>query len=127
MNVGGMSKLLTLILLWCAINTVGEVLIKFGAHRLAPIQLNGFKPILAIIMAILKNPYVLLGTFFCAIDLVVWMYILKNGDLSVVNPLAAINYVFAVGAGVVFFHEVMTFYRLLGVACICAGAYFITR
>ena len=120
-----MQRVLLLILLWCGINTLGEVLIKFGSRTLSdPGAVAGYPQL---ILEVLRNPLVMLGVIVSAVDLLLWIYILKFGDLSVVAPLTSINYVFAVVAGCVLFGEVFTMNRMIGLLLICGGTYFISR
>lgn len=120
-----MQKLLILVLAWCGINTVGEVLIKFGARTLS--EPDSMGDIWRILWEVVQNPLILVGVLFCAADLLLWIYILKSGDLSVVVPLTAINYIFALVAGYFCFNEVISLNRLLGIALICGGTFFLSR
>lgn len=120
-----MRRLLLFILAWCGINTVGEVLIKFGARTL--IEPESLGDIWRLVWEVVHNPLILIGVLFCAADLLLWIYILKSGDLSVVVPLTAINYIFALVAGYFCFNEIITVNRLLGIALICGGTFFLSR
>lgn len=120
-----MQRLLILILLWCGVNTLGEILIKFGSRTLT--EPNSMSGILGLVWEVIQNPLVMAGVIVSAADLLLWIYILKSGDLSVVAPLTAINYIFAVVAGCVLFNEVLTINRVIGILLICSGTFFISR
>lgn len=114
-----------MILLWCGINTLGEILIKIGGRSLTePESLSG---ILRFLGEVVQNPLIMIGVIVSAADLLLWIYILKSGDLGVVAPLTAINYIFAVVAGCVLFDEVLTVSRVIGILLICGGTFFISR
>jgi Predicted membrane protein len=120
-----LPRLIVLIVIWCSINTLGEILLKIGAASLS--EPNSLSGILRLLIEVIQNPIVLLGVGTCAIDLLLWIYILKNGELSVVAPLSAINYIFAAGAGWILFGETLSLNRSIGVLLICGGAFFISR
>ena len=114
-----------LILIWCGVNTLGEILIKFGSRSLTePDSISG---IARLVLQVIQTPLVMLGIVACAVDLLLWIYILKNGDLSVVAPLSAVNYIFAVAAGYLLFGEALSVNRIIGILLICGGAFFISR
>lgn len=83
--------------------------------------------ILRLVWEVIQNPLVMLGVIVCAVDLLLWIYILKNGDLSLVAPLTAINYIFAVAAGCLLFGETISVNRIIGISLICGGTFFIGR
>lgn len=120
-----MQRLLMLILIWCGVNTLGEILFKFGSRTLC--EPNSLFDIPHLILDVIQNPLVMLGIIISAIDLLLWIYILKNGDLSVVAPLTAINYIFAVTAGCLLFGESLSVSRVVGILLISGGTFFISR
>ncbi|MBP2650837.1 MAG: protein of unknown function transrane [Firmicutes bacterium] len=120
-----LPRIIVLILIWCCINTVGEILLKFGAASLS--EPTSLSSLLGVLLEVVQNPRVLLGIVACAADLLLWIYILKSGELSVVAPLSAVNYIFAAGAGWLLFGETLSMNRIIGVLFICGGAFFISR
>jgi len=120
-----LKRLFILILIWCGINTLGEILLKFGAASLS--EPNSLSSVFRLLLEVIQNPLVLLGITTCAVDLLLWIYILKNGELSVVAPLSAVNYIFAAGAGWLLFGEALSMNRIIGVLLMCGGAFFICR
>ncbi len=50
-----------------------------------------------------------------------WIYVLGNADLSFAQPFTALSYVVVSGCAVVYFHEQVTVFRVLGIAFILAG------
>lgn len=120
-----MQRLIVLVLIWCGFNTLGEIMIKLGGRYLS--EPAGWSDGLRIIGEVLRNPLVMAGVAVSAADLLLWIYILREGDLSVVAPLTAINYIFAIVAGCLVFGETLTIYRIVGIILICGGTFFITR
>lgn len=120
-----MKKLLTLILLWCGVNAMGEFLIKFGTRSLMDPQTP--QEILPWIWEVIRNPLIMLGVVFCALDLLILIFILKNGDLGVVVPLTSLSYILALAVGCIMFHEVLTIPKVVGIVLICGGTYILSR
>ncbi|MEN6413116.1 MAG: EamA family transporter [Veillonellales bacterium] len=120
-----MKHLLILIVLWCCINSTGEILIKLGTRSLITPQ--NTQEVLLWIGEVIQNPLILFGVAISAIDLLLWIFILKSGDLSVVVPLTSLNYIFAIAVGCIIFHENFTLSRMVGILLICGGAYFVSR
>jgi Predicted membrane protein len=120
-----MQKLITLILLWCGVNSAGEILIKLGTNSLITPQTP--QEILLWIGEVIRSPLIMFGVAISAIDLLLWIFILKSGDLSVVVPLTSLNYIFAIAVGCIIFHEDFTISRMVGILLICGGTYFISR
>ncbi|MBR5028849.1 MAG: EamA family transporter, partial [Bacteroidales bacterium] len=54
-----------------------------------------------------------------------WMYLLKNHDLSVIHPLSGASFIFSMILASAVFGESIPMIRWLGVALIIAGMYFI--
>ena len=120
-----MRKLLAFILLWCGVNSAGEVLIKLGTSSLMDPQNS--REILPWIWEVVRNPLIMVGVAISALDLLLWIFILKSGDLGVVVPLTSLNYIFALAIGCIVFHETLTLSRVVGILFICGGTYFLSR
>ena len=58
---------------------------------------------------------------------VLWFYIIKNNDLSLVYPLISISYIFGMLAAVYIFHETVPLSRWIGVVLIMIGVAFLTK
>lgn len=120
-----MKELLILVLLWCGVNSTGEILIKFGTRSLITPQTP--QEILLWIGEVIQNPLIMSGVVISAFDLLLWVFILKSGDLSVVVPLTSLNYIFAIAIGCFIFNESFTASRAVGILLICGGTYFVSR
>ena len=120
-----MRQLLVIILIWCGVNTAGEVLIKLGTASLMDPQSP--REILPYVWGVMRNPLIMIGVVVFAIDLLIWIFILKSGDLGVVLPLTSLNYIFALALGCIIFNEVLTVSKVVGILLICSGTYFLSR
>ena len=58
---------------------------------------------------------------------ILWFYILKHNDLSLVYPLISISYIFGTIAAVFIFHETVSPMRWFGVLFIMIGVAFLAK
>jgi len=56
-----------------------------------------------------------------------WMIVLAHADLSYAQPITALSYVTVSGASTALFHERLSLLRLVGLAMILLGVWFISR
>lgn len=56
-----------------------------------------------------------------------WMRVLSKADLSFAQPITALSYFSVCGLSALCLHEVISFLRVLGVACILVGVWFISQ
>jgi undecaprenyl phosphate-alpha-L-ara4N flippase subunit ArnE len=66
------------------------------------------------------------GVCFAAAS-ILWMYMLKHFEFSVVYPLISISYVFAMLAAIYIFHETVPVTRWVGVGLIMLGVVFLAK
>lgn len=94
---------------------IAQYLIKLGANRLSH---AGFVATMIGIFTILPlfAGYCLYGVFT-----VLFVYALRNGELSILYPLIALGYVWVTITAVVVFHESMNPLKFVGLAVIIAG------
>ncbi|WP_240353523.1 MULTISPECIES: EamA family transporter [Cohnella] len=104
----------------------GPPLIKYGAMKeTSRISALANGDILAG-LAVIFNPYILIGLFMYFVSALLWIIVLSKYDLSFVNPLLSVNYIFSLVIGYYVFQEAINMYRILGVFIIVAGVVLIT-
>jgi drug/metabolite transporter (DMT)-like permease len=104
----------------------GPPLIKVGAMKESARITTLIKGDMLSGLYILMNPYILFGLFMYFVSAMLWIIILSKYELSFVNPLLSINYVFSLFIGYYFFHEGINLYRILGAVIITIGVALIT-
>ena len=100
-----------LILLSAFLTSIGQFLWKMSAFS------TGY----------LKIIYMVSGfaLFFVTGAIMVFSY--RFGELSVLQPILSIGFVFSLVLGKIFFHEVQTPFKYAGIALILAGVFFLRR
>jgi drug/metabolite transporter (DMT)-like permease len=94
---------------------IGQYLIKLGANHLSHAGL------LATMIGIFTIPPLFAGYCLYGVFTVLFVYALRNGELSILYPLIALGYVWVTITAVVAFHETMNPLKVTGLVVIVAG------
>lgn len=111
-----------ILLALCSIGllVVGQALLKYGLIQVGGVQFLGGDLGLSI-RKLLSTPYVMLGFVFYGLSAIMWMDVLSRMEFSRAFPMVALSYVFSLLIGFFLFHEVITGWRIMGVALIVIG------
>src|SRR5207249_10403630 len=100
------------------IGAAAQILMKIGAHNLPPV---GPAAILANPLIVLTNFALLGGLSLYGLFTLLLIFALRDGELSVIYPIIALNYVWVTILSLIFFHETMNRFKAAGVAVIVLG------
>ena len=114
------KKLILLALCSIGLLVVGQALLKYGLIQVGGVQFLGGDLGLSI-RKLLSTPYVMLGFVFYGLSAIMWMDVLSRMEFSRAFPMVALSYVFSLLIGFFLFHEVITGWRIMGVALIVIG------
>ena len=104
--------------------SAGQTSIKFGLNSIGGVQLaEGISSFLKL----LQTPWVIVGFLCYGLSAVLWLDVLSKLDFSLAFPLVGLTYVFTLLIGRFLFGEVVGWERLLGVALILGGVFFLAR
>ena len=117
-----MFKLVCCSVIQCMFLAAGQVFLKLGLAKTGPFSWTWkyFRDFFTSWWLVGSGLSMLAAT-------VLWFYILKNNDLSLVYPLISISYVFGTLAAIFIFHETVPFVRWIGVLLIMVGVAFLTK
>lgn len=104
--------------------SAGQTSIKFGLNSIGGVALNEG---IGSFLKLLQTPWVIVGFLCYGLSAVLWLDVLSKLDFSLAFPLVGLTYVFTLLIGRFFFGEVVGWERLLGVALILAGVFFLAR
>ncbi|MDQ6732711.1 MAG: EamA family transporter [Nitrospirota bacterium] len=76
---------------------------------------------------ILPQPFFQAALLLFFLQFFNWMIVLANADLSYAQPITALSYVTVSGASMMLFNERLSPLRLIGLALIMLGVWFISR
>ncbi len=77
--------------------------------------------------SIFREPLFLGVIFIMSLQFFNWMSVLSRTDLSFAQPVTALSYVSVGVLSVLFFHEPVDAWQMLGIALVLAGVWFISR
>ena len=79
------------------------------------------------VLATLAEPWFHVTLLLYVLQFFNWMVVLAHADLSYAQPITALSYVTVSGASTILFHERLSLLRLIGLAMIFLGVWFISR
>jgi drug/metabolite transporter (DMT)-like permease len=100
-----------LIFVCTLLGAAGQILIKAGANTLS--RSNPW--------AMLTNLPLIAGYSLYGVMTVLFIYALRDEELSFVYPIISLTYVWVTGLSVYFFHEIVNPFKILGVITIVLG------
>ncbi|MBU0935173.1 MAG: EamA family transporter [Spirochaetes bacterium] len=106
-----------LLLATVSCTVTGQVLMKRGVNSLAALGLKNA----------LGQPAILIGAVCYVSGFVIWLNVLKILPLSIAYPFSSISYVAIIFASALFLGEALSLYKVIGMVCIIAGVFFISR
>lgn len=80
-----------------------------------------------LIIQALGNPNLWLGAFCYVFPILLWTYLLKFMDLTKLQPMLSIVYVYTIILAVIFLGETLSINRIFGVSLIMIGVVFVSR
>ena len=104
--------------------SAGQTSIKYGLNAIDGISLGQG---ISSFMKLLQTPWVIVGFFFYGVSAILWLDVLSKLDFSLAFPMVGLTYVFTLLIGRFFFGETIGWERMLGVALIVSGLFFLIR
>jgi drug/metabolite transporter (DMT)-like permease len=94
------------------LGAAGQILIKLGANTLT----HTTSP-----LAMLTNPPVFSGYVLYGLMTVLFVFAIRDEELSILYPVISLTYVWVAGLSYMVFHESLGWLRIAGVATIVVG------
>jgi drug/metabolite transporter (DMT)-like permease len=105
------------------IGSIGSLFLKKGSKEF---HLNFKIGIFRFIKDVLYNWNIILGVSLYFIGTIIFIYLLRNEELSVLYPLTSLSYIFVTILSFYILKEKINFYKLLGIFCIIGGVVLVT-
>ncbi|USY25019.1 4-amino-4-deoxy-L-arabinose transferase [Alcaligenes sp. 1735tsa3] len=122
MGVAQIGLVLSAVLL----NTFAQMLLKAGTNSLQVLFLPE-KGVFYSIFRAMFNPFITGGLVLYVLSFGVWVVVLSKLEVGVAYPLLSLGYLVGLILAWLFFGELLTFNKLVGVLFLMVGTYFITR
>lgn len=108
------------IFLTVLLTVYGQIIIKWQVMK------NGILPVsssekLAYLFGLLINPWVISGLIAAFLASLTWMLAVSKLQLSYAYPFVSFSFVLVLISGALFFHEVITPFKLIGMGFVILG------
>lgn len=113
-----------LILASVTLSALAQTAFKLGVSR---VELAAQSPLWAKTIALLTSPFVLGGLALYGVGTILWLFALRQMDLSLAYPFVAMSFVMVAGAGILFLGEPVSPTRLAGLLLIILGLLVMAR
>lgn len=111
-----------LLLINGVLGSAGQLLMKYGATKLHPIQsTQGFAASLLDSFRGIFTPYVFMGFMVYGLSSILWMRIIRQVPLSFAYPMVSISYVLVVVSSKLIFGDKINVPMSAGLLLICLG------
>ncbi|QHQ35618.1 EamA family transporter [Algicella marina] len=107
-----------IVLFSVTISALAQTTLKFGVSRVILAPDAG---ILEKVITFFFSPFVLLGFCLYGIGAIVWLFALRNLDVSLAYPFVSMAFIMVIFSGVFFLGEALTMPKMIGTALIVAG------
>ena len=104
--------------------SAGQTSLKFGLNAIGGVSLADG---VAGMFKLLQTPWIIVGFGLYGLSAVLWLDVLSKLDFSLAFPMVGLTYVFTLLIGRFFFGETLGWERMLGVAFILMGIFFLVR
>jgi drug/metabolite transporter (DMT)-like permease len=104
--------------------SAGQTSLKFGLNVIGGVSLSDG---LAGLFKLVQTPWVIVGFACYGLSSILWLDVLSKLDFSLAFPMVGLTYVFTLLIGRFFFGETVGWERMLGVAFILGGVFFLIR
>lgn len=121
-----MQKYIPLILSVVSTNAISQILLKQGMNTIGKFEFAGGN-LLKMLPVVALNPYVIGGLAMLVFSMGLHLMALSRVELSFAYPFLSVSYILVLIAGYFWFGETVNTSRMIGVALICVGTFFIAR
>jgi multidrug transporter EmrE-like cation transporter len=121
-----MQKYIPLILAVVTTNAMSQILLKHGMNTVGKFEFAGGS-LLKMFPVVALNAYVIGGLAVLVFSMGLHLMALSRVDLSFAYPFLSVSYILVLLAGYFWFGEDINTSRIIGVAFICLGTFFVAR
>jgi multidrug transporter EmrE-like cation transporter len=107
-----------------SLSALAQTAFKIGVSR---VEIASSASLLGKAIAFVFSPYVLLGLSLYAVGTVLWLFALRQLDLSLAYPFVAMSFVMVTASGVFFLGETVSMTRLVGLCFVIVGLIVMAR
>jgi multidrug transporter EmrE-like cation transporter len=118
-------KSIFLILISVSLNAGAQVLMRRGMIQVG--EVSSGASLLKALPLMAGNVFLWLALLSYGISIVTWMIVLSRVEVSFAYAFLSLGFVFVTVIGYFLFNEHVTLIRVIGIALVCAGVFFVSR
>ena len=116
-----MVKIILLVLLSEAVTVVGQILFKKSTNNIGTYNLKAGSDRARFLAKVLTRPQLWLGLLATVIGLIIWLFAIAQGDLSLVFPMGSLQYIMILFLAHKFLGEKIDRMKFIGTFLVMAG------
>ena len=121
-----MIKIILLVLLSEAITVIGQILFKKSTNTIGVYNLRDKSDRMRFISEIFTKPSLWLGIMVMVMGLIVWLFAIAQGNLSLVFPIGSLQYIMILFLAHKFLGEKIDKMKLIGTLLVMMGIVFMS-
>lgn len=106
------------------LSAIAQMAFKYGVSRVVVAEESS---LILIAMSFLFSPFVILGLGLYGVGTILWLFALKQMDLSLAYPFVGMSFIMVFALGVFILGEPFNTQRLIGTGIIIIGLLFLAR
>ena len=116
-----MVKIILLVLLAEAVTVIGQILFKKTTNSLEAYNLRDKSSRMRFLSAVFAQPSLWLGFLAMVIGLIIWLFAIAQGDLSLVFPIGSLQYILILFLAHIYLGEKIDRMKLVGTLLVMVG------
>ena len=105
-----------------ACSALAQIMLKLGMGKVVIDSIT-----LESLLRLFFNPFILAGMTLYVTAMLIWLYVLKNVEVSYAYPFTALGFVMVMAISYFFLAEQVTLLRIAGIGLIVAGIFLISK
>ena len=105
-----------------ACSALAQIMLKLGMGKVVIESIT-----LESLLHLFFNPFILAGMTLYVTAMLIWLYVLKNVEVSYAYPFTALGFIMVMFISYFFLSEQVTLMRLAGIGLIVAGIFLISK
>lgn len=105
-----------------ACSALAQIMLKLGMGKVVIENIT-----LESLLRLFFNPFILAGMFLYVTAMLIWLYVLKNVEVSYAYPFTALGFILVMVISYFFLAEQITLLRLAGIGLIVGGIFLISK
>jgi multidrug transporter EmrE-like cation transporter len=118
-------KNILLILISVSLNAGAQLLMRKGMIQVG--EVSSGSSLLKVLPQMMGNVFLWLSLLSYGISIITWMIVLSKVEVSFAYAFLSLGFVFVTIIGYFAFNEHVTLIRVIGIALVCAGVFFVSR